>query len=237
MELTHASPSSTNMMPHTDDQYSLLVCNGELAAPDVVRQLASRADSIVCADGGANAMHELGILPDTVIGDFDSIRDDVQQSLSERGVELLHLTRQDDTDLEKALMLLRDRSVPRVIVLGATGKQLDHSFGNFSILKRYIDRMHIVLFDSAFRVDFVRSGASYRGRAGDRVSLVPFPRAEEVTYTGLRYPLDAATLELGEREGTCNEALGEAFDVSLRAGTLLLFRSLHAELYLHPFLD
>lgn len=224
-------------MISTHKPYTLLICNGEMAAPEVVRQLAGQAESILCADGGANAAHALGILPDVVVGDFDSITEDTRSFYAKRGVQMMHISRQDDTDLEKALKLLRERGESRIVLLGLTGKLLDHTLGNFSILLRYTDSMQIVAFDPHFRVDVLASGGSFRSRAGDRVSIVPLPAAEGLRYEGLRYPLDTGVLSFGLREGTCNEATTDRFSVSFSTGTILLFRQLFPRLSTHPFDD
>ncbi len=204
--------------------YDLLMCNGEIAAPEVLNILAERAESVVCADGGANAAAALEIVPRTVIGDFDSMTEETRRYCEQHGVEMLHLTRQDDTDFEKALLLLRQRGTKHLVITGVTGKLLDHTLGNFSILLRYIRDFSIVLFDENFRMDVLTEGGRFTSKAGDRISVVPLAPAHDVVYQGLRYPLKGETLEAGLREGTCNEATGDAFEISFSDGVLLLFR-------------
>ena len=211
--------------------FSLLICNGEMPGTAVLRHLAGQARSIVCADGGANAAREAEILPGTVIGDFDSISDETREDFTARGVEMLRLERQDDTDFEKALKLLVERGCERVVILGLTGKLLDHTLGNFSILLRYVHQLRVAMFDRDYRMDVLTSSGSFRAVKGDRVSVVPLPSAQDVHYEGLEYPLDGEDLSFGDLEGTCNTAMGERFEIRFRDGVLLLFRSLHADLY------
>lgn len=211
--------------------FSLLICNGEMPGTEVLRHLAGQARSIVCADGGANAARAAGVLPATVIGDFDSINEETREEFSRRGVEMLRLERQDDTDFEKALKLLVQRGCERVVILGLTGKLLDHTLGNFSILLRYVHQLHVAMFDSDYRMDVLTSSGSYRSASGDRISVVPLPAAQDVHYEGLEYPLDGEELSFGNLEGTCNTALGERFEIRFSRGVLLLFRSLHPDLY------
>lgn len=210
---------------------ALLICNGEMASPRVLNALVAQADMVVCADGGANAARSLGIMPHVIIGDFDSIRNETRVFFEHAGVSLMHLERQDDTDFEKALILLRMQEVETVAVCGVTGKLLDHTLGNFSILLRYIDAFRIVLFDPHYRVEVITRETRFISRAGDRISIVPLSRARGVRYKGLRYPFEGESLAFGIAEGTCNEALGEEFTVSLSEGILLVFRELHADLW------
>ena len=209
-------------------QTALLICNGEMASSEIVHSLVEQVDLVICADGGANAAHEMDILPDVIIGDFDSISSDSRAHFSRAGVSLLHLTSQDDTDFEKALIYLKESGVQSVAVCGVTGKLLDHTLGNFSILLRYLDVFRIVLFDPHYRVDVITAGKTFSARAGDRVSIVPLAPASGVSYSGLRYPFEKPLLAFGIAEGTCNESLGDNFSVNLESGVLLVFRELHS---------
>ncbi len=206
---------------------ALLICNGKMAADEVVHSLVSQVDTIVCADGGANAARSLDIMPDTIIGDFDSITGDTRAYYERAGVPLIHLERQDDTDFEKALLLLREQEVRTVAVCGVTGKLLDHTLGNFSILLRYRDDFDLVLFDPHYRVDIITATRTFPSRPADRISIVPLAPSDGIHYSGLRYPLQGESLSFGLTEGTCNEALDDKFTIFMRNGVLLVFRELH----------
>ncbi len=210
---------------------ALLICNGEMTSRRVLRALVSQVDSVMCADGGANAARNAGIMPDTIIGDFDSITEDTRAHYKRAGVPFLHLERQDDTDFEKALILLRARGMRTVAVCGVTGRLLDHTLGNFSILLRYVDAFRIVLFDTHYRVDIITSSTEFTSSPGDRVSIVPLAAARGVHYSGLRYPFQGPLLAYGVAEGTCNEARSDNFTVSLEVGVLLVFRQLHERMW------
>lgn len=208
-------------------QKALLICNGEMAPQAILQSLADQADTVVSADGGANAAREMNILPDTIIGDFDSITSDTRAYFLRAGVSLQHLARQDDTDFEKALIHLKELGVASVAVCGVTGKLLDHTLGNFSILLRYVDVFRFVLFDPNYRIDIISTSAAFSSQPGDRISIVPLAPSRGVSYSGLRYPFENQVLAFGVAEGTCNEALGDNFSITLESGVLLVFRELH----------
>lgn len=126
-----------------------------------VRTYAARAH--MCADGGANRLFDElpsmvsdiaatetrdGFVPDTIIGDMDSIRDEVKAFYIARNARIVDLSAdQDSTDLkkcirdilarEKAAMRPRDGDVITVVVVGALGGRLDHELANLSILYEY----------------------------------------------------------------------------------------------------
>jgi thiamine pyrophosphokinase len=117
-----------------------------------------------------------------------------------------------------------------VVIFGLTGGLLDHTLGNFSILLRYTGSFRLIAFDAHYRIDFINSSMKFRSRPGDRVSVIPLQPALEVSYSGLKYPMREETLACGVREGTCNEALGDAFGIETSGGVLAVFRPLSAEL-------
>ncbi len=205
---------------------ALLICNGELAESAIIASLATQADLLICADGGANAAHALALHPDLIIGDFDSIDPMVLQSYRAAGVRCEHLARQDDTDFEKALLALRERGIADLDIIGATGGLLDHALGNLSILLRYVRGMRVMLVDPHYRIDVITTSAVFTSVPGERISIVPLLPAEGVTLIGLKYPLYEARLSAGILEGTCNEAMSDRFEVHLRTGIVLVFRGL-----------
>ncbi len=209
--------------------FDLLICNGSMPPADVAVYVASGAHSVVCADGGANKARQLHIAPDSIIGDFDSIEQGTMSYYQELGVEFIHLQRQDDTDFEKALKLLRSRGCTNVAVFGSTGGLLDHTLGNLSILQRYIDVMRIVLYDPDFRIDIIRKTTTFRSEPGSRISVVPLQPSAGVRYEGLLYALPLTTLVNGQNEGTCNQSLFESFTVRMETGALMVFREHSSE--------
>ncbi len=213
-----------------DTAYALLICNGEQPQAATLRELAARASHIVCADGGANVARRVGIRPDLIVGDFDSMTRETREYYEKQDVELRYLSRQSDTDFEKALLYLGGAGHTSIAVAGVTGGLLDHTLGNFSIILRHIGEFRMVLFDPHYRIDVITGSAEFVASPGDRVSLVPLARCSGVRYEGLRYQLEGGLLEAGVAEGTCNEAMGKQFTVHIDDGALLVFRRYHREM-------
>ena len=155
--------TSDEMSQQSDD--SLLLLNYHL--PSFTRNLWARSRRRVCADGGTNrlydelpAMHpdedameiRNAHLPDLIVGDLDSIRDDVRAFYVDRGCACVDLSHdQDTTDLEKCILLIQNSSVPldlssqsEVVVLGAFGGRLDHEFSHYHVLFKF-SRLRLLL--------------------------------------------------------------------------------------------
>jgi thiamine pyrophosphokinase len=210
--------------PFVPGTYTLLFCNGAYPGARIVRRLSRGAAHIVCADGGANMAHRLGIRPELVVGDLDSITAEAETAFRESGVPIVRLRRQTDTDLEKALKYAIRLSKHRVIILGATGGMLDHTLGNLSVILRYVNVFSITLIDPLMRLDIITGSASFKCNKGDRISLIPLLPSLIGRTKGLQYRISNMRLEPGLAEGTCNKAVNGEFTIELIDGVLMVTR-------------
>lgn len=197
----------------------LLLCNGDPPPRLLARRLARGSDWVVAADGGANVARALGLVPDVIIGDLDSLKPATRRKF--RGSLILRVSRQDNTDLEKALDFLAARRVRSVTILGATGRRVDFTLGNFSVLWKYSSRMDIRFGGDSWYAVAVGRKRTLRAPRGTTVSLLPFGPCEGVTLRGLRYPLTNASMRVGET-GLSNVVVRSPFTVRVRRGAMLL---------------
>lgn len=181
-------------------------------------------DLLVAADGGLTACRAAGLSPDLVVGDFDSL------GAAPEGENVVRLAvEKDDTDTAHAAELAYARGYRRFVLFGALGgSRMDHSFANFALaasLARRGARCWLVgegQLVTAIHNDALRFPA---GRRGD-VSVFPFGGAAcGVTEWGLKYALDDAGLAGDCALGVSNALTGAAAELSVRAGTLLIFYS------------
>jgi thiamine pyrophosphokinase len=204
----------------------IVLANGVLTNPESIHHWLSGVDLIIAADGGARHCQTLGLVPQVIIGDMDSLEPHELDAFRASGVEIIrHPPRKDYTDLELALRLAVDRGGTELLVLGALGQRWDMTMANMLLLTmsrlsgvvvRIIDGAHeIMLMSDRDRVEL-------SGRKGDILSLVPLGRdAIGVTLTGLEYPLKNDTLKVGSTRGISNVFLGPTAVVELDRGLLL----------------
>jgi thiamine pyrophosphokinase len=136
--------------------------------------------------------------------------------------QIIQVSRQDNTDLEKALNYLLAMKVKRVSIIGATGNRIDFTLGNFSVIWNYANKMEISLVGDGWRAMPVKSGRKIVAKPGSTISLIPFGVCSGITLTGLRYPLTNATMRVGEI-GVSNVVEKSPFSVTVRRGNMLLF--------------
>ncbi len=198
---------------------ALVVCNGEPPSRKLSKSLARRATLIAAADGGANVCKAIGLTPDIIIGDLDSIKQSTLRYF--RKAEVMLVRRQDNTDLEKVLDELRRRRVRDVDILAATGKRLDFTLGNLCVIWKYVKQMNIVFQGNSFYALPVSGQLSLRAKRGTTVSLLPFGPCGGITLRGLRYPLTNASMRVGDI-GVSNVVRKSPFTVSVKRGRMLL---------------
>lgn len=213
--------------------HALIIANGSLPHPDFVRALVKFANLVVCSDGGANHAHALGIKPNTIIGDFDSINPAAKDFLKD--VQQIAITDQYSTDLEKAISFCIQEKITSVDIVGAFGDRIDHTTGSLGCFKKFGKHIHIRILDSVGEVTLIQKEIHLNMKGGEKLSLIPLERCTGVSTKNLKYELDNGILELGVQEGISNEAISSRVSIHVENGTLLLYR-FHGLMwqYTHP---
>jgi thiamine pyrophosphokinase len=190
-------------------------------SPEFVAMVRA-ADPLIAADGGANHLARVGVRPDAIVGDLDSILPGVRRWAGEE--RMVHRPDQDFTDLHKTLAYAIDeRRAKWVTLLAVTGGRTDHAVENLALLARWAARTALEAWDGMTRIVPVTRRATLRTTVGQTVSLVPIGRCVGVTARGLRWPLTAEPLDLLERSGISNVATAARAEVEVGEGCLLVF--------------
>ena len=207
------------------NKHALIIANGTLPSADRIRLYAHNADYIICADGGANHARRLGMTPDIILGDFDSLLAATRKYF--KSVDQQKIDDQENTDLEKALKHCVKLHFSSVDIIGAFGDRIDHTTGSLGCFKKFGTKIHIRFLDSVGETTRIPKSLTIKTTKGEKISLIPLERCTGITTRHLRYPLHADTLELGVREGISNEATGRSATITVQKGTLLLYRFYH----------
>jgi len=206
---------------------AIVVANGELDDPARLKaRLVDLGEArVIAADGGLHNCRKLGLQPETVIGDLDSIGPAEVLQLQKAGVQLLRRPPQkDETDLELALFRALELGIAQVVVVGALGGRLDMSLANLFLLAHpRLSELEIRLWSGNQTAWLLRPpGGEVGGRPGDSLSLIPIGgEATGVVTEGLEYPLRGESLQLGVPRGVSNVLTGSTAQVQLQTGLLL----------------
>jgi thiamine pyrophosphokinase len=209
----------------------VIFANGEIPNPKSARALLQEGDYLLAADGGANHLYQMGIRPDMVIGDLDSIDEDVLHELTAAEVEIVQYPEnKDENDLELALSASIEIGATSILIVGALGGRLDQSLASLSLLSDpLLARYQIRLDDGEQAAFFCRASTMKReqveiqGRIGDTVSLIPWGGiVEGVTTKGLQWALYSESLYPEKTRGISNVLVDKTASVEIDSGLLLV---------------
>ncbi len=205
---------------------AIVLANGKPPKKRVIEKLRKFGyDYFICADGGANEARRLGIFPDLIIGDFDSAKPEVLKYFSGKS-KIIHLKRQNDTDVEKALKYAIRKGFGEVLLLGATGDRLDHSFCNLGIVLKFFKKIKVkIIHENSFLIP-VAGKTILRTEPGEIISVFGFDGKTKFASKHLKYPLKNIPLKFGVRESASNVALKETIEIKVSGGVGFLVRDL-----------
>lgn len=195
-----------------------MALNGTLPTPDTFQRVADLP--LIAADGAANTLLGHDILPEYVVGDLDSISNDVLHSLH-RVSEIVVNPSQEYTDFEKTLLFAEEQLWTHLLIVGFHGGDLEHTLNNWSVLLRHAQRLHLTVLDRERYLIPIFHNIHVGLSQHELVSLIPQPAAR-ITTTGLEWELNNEELRLGEREGSRNQLTDTHMSITLHEGSFLL---------------
>lgn len=198
---------------------TIILANGDFPVHKVPLDYLRNAGRIICCDGSADQLIKAGFIPEAIVGDLDS----VSQEVSERFSDRLYQDRDQETnDLTKAVNWCIKKNYNDLVILGATGKREDHTIGNISLLAEYAPNVRVVMVtDTGILRPFLRS-CTFPSIPGQQVSVFSVNPETEITSRGLVYPLVRKKLR-NWWEATLNEATGRSIDLEFEGGALIVF--------------
>ena len=185
---------------------------------DLVQPI-EKEDFVIAADGGLVHTKALGILPNEILGDFDSLGH-VPEGANVFPVE------KDDTDAMLAVRRGLSLGYREFVLYGSLdGPRLDHTVANFQTLQYLADHGAVgYLAGTGYLVTLVKNGSiSFPASAEGTISVFCMGRdAEGVTLKGLYYPLENGTLSAGFPLGVSNHFTGIPSEITVKNGSLLV---------------
>ena len=195
---------------------------------------------VIAADGGLAHLYKIGVKPDVLIGDFDSLDlseicgdkkcgfedcEALRDFLSDSEI-LRYPIEKDDTDMRLSYKIGVSRGCDEFHIYGGSGGREDHTFANYCLLlEAKNDRKRAFLYNQSGRVFIVKNEKiSIRGKSGKTVSVFAFGSdAEGVSIKGLKY--EAMNVNLPAQSSLCvsNSYTESGFgEISVKNGALIV---------------
>ena len=221
-------------------RHALVVADGDVPARAVLDMAWPGWDAgvrdVVAADGGLARARALGLRPDVLVGDLDSLAPALLAAAEADGIPIRRARAdKDESDTELALLEAIDRGATRITVVGAFGgPRLDHALANVWLLAHpALAATAVVLLDAGSRASLVQAPGpepdggpvtrTLPGPVGATITLLPFGGdVAGITTRGLAYPLRDEPLTIGPSRGLSNIRDSADAAVTVRSGRLLV---------------
>lgn len=190
---------------------------GALAAGKLILS-PSEGDYVIAADKGVETVRALGISPDEIIGDFDSL------GYIPSGEKVTRLAvRKDDTDVGFAIKHGLELGFREFVVFGAVGGVLDHTCANIQLAAYAEEHGAHTLFIGEQNFTVIKNGEiTFDESSAGRISVFSLePVSSGVSLSGLDYEVQNAELKSDFPLGVSNAFVGKKSRISVQNGTLL----------------
>lgn len=197
----------------------LIVANGTIKNVHFYKKIIKKANVIIAADGGADNCIKLGVSPNYIIGDLDSISNKSKEKFKKL---VIHDNDQNTTDMEKAISLAKKLGYKNLAIIGAIGSRMDHSLSN--IITLFKTKIPSKIIDESNEVFAVEKEIEIKGKKGDIVSIIPVSRVEGLTYDGLKWNVKNKNVDAGWT-GTSNIMTGVKATIKLKSGKIIVIKA------------
>ena len=202
----------------------IILANGKAPKKSIITYFQkSGYNTLICADGGANSALRIKIEPDLIIGDLDSISKKALREFKPTS-KIIQLKRQNDTDVEKCLKFAIKNKFEKVLLVGATGNRLDHTFCNLGIVLKFFPRIKISLVAENSFLTAYEGYIELKTNPGETISIYGISHRTLITSSGLKYELKKAALPFGVKESTSNIALKNPVKMNISNGVVFVIR-------------
>jgi len=203
---------------------AVVLAGGKIENYDKVKKYLCESSLIICADSGIEHAFNMGIIPDLLVGDMDSISPEAAAKVQKLSIEKhTYPSEKDYTDTELAIDIALSKGVREVILLGGLGDRPDHSLANIYLMVNFKRQgLDLKLAGEKWEMFLIDKMAEVTGKKGDILSLIPLsPEVAGVNTEGLYYTLKGETLYMGPTLGISNVFLGNTARVTIKQGLLL----------------
>lgn len=202
----------------------VIIGGADIGRYDRIRTYLRKDDFFICCDSGLKHRKGLGILPNLIVGDFDSYEN------PRLDIETIVLPREkDDTDTVYAVKEALKRGFQDFLLLGVIGGRLDHTLGNVSLLLMLdAQGKSAMALDDCSEMEIVSEKPALIQERYAYFSLLNISGlAQGITIRNAKYPLTDAEITCEYQYGISNEILpGMTAEVAVKKGRLLLLKVL-----------
>lgn len=208
---------------------AVIVCGGTAPSSDLLRTEIEDSNCVICADSGGNCLYDYGIIPDYLIGDFDSINPKALKYFSSNSKCNINKYPKDKdfTDTYLALQKANELGSDKIVFLGCTGTRIDHMLGNLGILKVCLDNNIAAFIKDEHNIIFISNKPIIlKGYRGQYFSLHAYGcLVRNLCVENAKFELHGYDLSPYDSLTISNEFLNSDVKISFECGILLIINS------------
>lgn len=182
--------------------------------------LKKENDYVIAADGGLKTLQDMNIVPDMIMGDFDSLG-----YVPDGENVIRHEVMKDDTDMMLAVKFAMDKGYENIVIYGGTGGRVDHTISNIQTML-YASRRgaSIEMCDSTNHYFAITDGnIRINGESKGMFSVFALGGiAHNVTVKNALYCIDNFEMSPDNPRGVSNSFVGKEVTISVEKGSLLI---------------
>ncbi|MDW8801077.1 thiamine diphosphokinase [Clostridium sp. A1-XYC3] len=207
----------------------VIVSGGTPPSYELLKKELKNSDYLICADSGGNCLYKYNIVPDYIMGDFDSIDSDAFDFFSkDKNCSIERFSKYKDcTDTELVLNKAIEIGGREIVLLGCTGSRIDHLMGNIGMLLKCLKLgIKASIKDNYNSIYITDKPIKIKGIKGEVFSLQAYSDCvSSLNISGARYKLVDYNLTLGDPRTVSNEFLDDYVEINFKSGILLIFYS------------
>ncbi|QBD84790.1 thiamine diphosphokinase [Clostridium tetani] len=209
---------------------ALIVCGGKAPEKELLLEELKDSDIIIAADKGAEALYKCNIKPNFIVGDFDSIDENILNYYKKSNINLNAFpVEKDFTDSEAAVIKAINMGTHKIALLGCTGSRLDHVLSNINLLYYSLtSNIQCYIRDEFNYIRMVEKPTYIKKDKFKYFSLLSFKEdVINLTIHGAKYPLNNHHLKVGYLSGlgVSNEIKENEAYIEFSSGILLIIQS------------
>ncbi len=208
---------------------AIIVTGGNKPSKKLLNSYIKSGDLIIGADKGSEYLYDYEIMPNIILGDFDSISEEKLKKIEEKQVEIIKFPPEKDyTDTEIAIMGAIKRGADTIYLFGGLGTRADHSLGNIGLLLTTKNKgARLLIVDDHNKMYLADKNMSLNGSQGE---IISFHALSDVVkgfeIRGAKYNLNSYDMHLLDPRAVCNEFIDTPINIKYESGELLIIHAI-----------
>ena len=204
---------------------AIIVTGGNKPSKKLLNSYIKSGDLII----GSEYLYDYEIMPNIILGDFDSISEEKLKKIEEKQVEIIKFPPEKDyTDTEIAIMEAMKRGADTIYLFGGLGTRADHSLGNIGLLLTTKNKgARLLIVDDHNKIYLADKNMSLNGSQGE---IISFHALSDVVkgfeIRGAKYNLNSYDMHLLDPRAVCNEFIDTPINIKYESGELLIIHAI-----------